>query len=260
MLYKVPDIKKFTFGEAKLPRLRVIVHSSKSIELRLRGFTRYGLFYQDYRTKAGRTVESFSVRLPDLPLSLRIHTPDVPVRHGQCYIYVDLLLGGSLVQTLTAGYIESSRPIAWPPGSWESEVGGKGYLRVIYGTDPAAGNEICETVPTNARWQILGVKCWLLTSADIADRQVRLILDDGEKAIFESLTAPVQTASQIRTYMFCAGMDSETSFDAKDQIRIGLPRRPILYEGYRIRTGTINLQSADDWGLPILWVEEWIQE
>jgi len=141
----------------------------------------------------------------------------------------------------------------------KSSVEGPGCIRAITGTDPAAGSEVCETVPTNARWRVISFRFALTTSATVADRHVQLVVDDGAGPILWGDFSPsTQPASSTLTYQASTGGVEHT--DRAGVPRIALPDNLILPQGWRIRTVTSNLQSDDDFAAPALIVEEWIEE
>jgi len=141
----------------------------------------------------------------------------------------------------------------------KSSVEGPGCIRAITGTDPAAGSEICETVPTNARWRLLGIRFSLTTSSAVADRLVQLVIDDGTTPILWGDFFPdVQTAGNIWTYQ--ASLGGVEHGNRSGIQRLALVNDLILPQGWRIRTSTANLQIDDDFAAPELIVEEWIEE
>lgn len=132
---------------------------------------------------------------------------------------------------------------------------GPGTIRSITGTDPAAGAEISETVPADARWRLMGVGLTLVTDATAANREVRLVIDDGTTIIAEIPAGVTQVASETRRYSFGAGFPRGAGAQSLNVIA---PLPPVvLGAGYRVRTLTTNLQAGDNYGAPQLLVEEW---
>jgi len=170
-----------------------------------------------------------------------------------------LMTGTTEVLLLSAQYITDHKVIQWPPGFVESSVEGPGLLRSITGTDPAAGSEITETVPTNARWRLRGIRFELATSADVADRRVLLIIDDGASVFTAIVVEAIQTADLTRAYNFYSIAPRESVFTVGN-IESPLPEDLMLLQGWRIRTSTVNLQAADDYGAPQRLVDEWIEK
>jgi hypothetical protein len=141
----------------------------------------------------------------------------------------------------------------------EGFTDGPGLIRLVTGTNPAAGQEISETVPTNARWKLLGFRFYLGCDGTAATRTVVVLVDDGATAILDFLSATDQTASQNR-YYYCFPMGFLPAAKGS-RIDIPLTLAPIMMEeGFRLVTATSNFQAGDNYGTPQLYVEEWIQE
>jgi len=160
---------------------------------------------------------------------------------------------------LRAGYLTDSKTITWPPGVFEGFTEGPGLIRRVTGTDPAAGNEISETVPTNARWRLLAMRIRLATTLPAATRRVHLILDDGVHIFAKIKCYQTQAENVTRSYTFISGLGYEDT-SAVGEAMATLPVVILLDQGYRIRTATDNLGADDDYSAPILLVEEWLEE
>lgn len=177
---------------------------------------------------------------------------------GDCWVDVTIFRGfeavGLSVATLLAGYVGLFVSLSYPNSPVEPPVSGHGAIKRIVGTNPAAGAEIIETVPTGARWRILGFSASLITSATVDDRLVTLIADDGGNALVAGIATTVQTAGLTRFYFFsdygAPLSESENSF-AVPFPNLTLPAN------FRLRTSTANIAAGDDWGAPLLLVEEW---
>lgn len=246
------------FNEAKEPILRIEAHASRSVLLRIRGFTRHGLFYRDVTTTPDRVISRDEFRLPGIPLALRIHTPTLDVRPGEVFVRADLRMGGYPCYFLCQGYVTGLAGLTWPPGIHRHELEGPGNTRVITGTDPAAGNEISETVPTNAVWKLLAIRFKLVTDATVATRRVSLKIDDGANVFYWYSFSTTQSESETKNYSLRAGSFAENNNIATEVIA-PLGGTLLLLEGFRIRTSTTNLQAGDNYGAPVLYVEEWIK-
>ncbi len=183
------------------------------------------------------------------------------VRRGQTFVQAFLQHGSveaAYQQLLVSDYVTQQAPVGWPGGILRSSVEGPGVLRSITGTDPAAGVEISETVPVNARWRLISIRFILVTSAAVANRQVDFLLDDGVTIYYRIFSSAVQTASVTLNYG--ASDQNFRGDDGGGNIQIVMPMAPVLFQGHRIRTATTALQAGDNWGAPQLYVEEWIEE
>jgi len=257
MGFRVPDIGELKFVEAMSPTLVLEAWASSSFNLLLRGCHKYGTFDLPLTTTADRAINIATIRIPALPVSLNLGTVDV-VRKGQCYCKVGIRLAGMGIIHLISDYLDSGQNLSWPHSHLRSNVGEQGYLRSVAGTNPAAGNEVSETVPTNARWRLKSLIATLVTDATVVTRVVRIVIDDGTNMLWRGSAAFDQTASWDIYYVF-----ADHTFrgdDNQGQIHMPLPRDLLLFQGWRVRTVTANLQAGDNWAAPQLLVEEWIEE
>jgi hypothetical protein len=184
---------------------------------------------------------------------------DVPTQRGQTF--VRLAVGRSMptpseLAILAQDYVTVAAPLAWPGGRIASPTEGPGAIRSITGTDPAAGVEISETVPSNTRWRLIIVRLVLATDATVGNRRIRLVLDDGVNVLAEISSANVIPPNvSNRSHWMNLGY---TNTDAGVFNLDGLPSALYLAGGYRIRSTTVNLALGDNYGPPQLLVEEWI--
>lgn len=180
---------------------------------------------------------------------------------GQTFAIVSIGIGNgnnyTETEVLAAGYISTGRRLSWPGSVIGAPIEGDGALRVITGTTPGAGVEISETVPTNARWQLLAFKARLTASATVANRTPRLTIDDGTNVVIESPTSATQAAAAVDPYYWVAALGYTFGASGSDIVN-GLPAPTFLRAGFRMRTSTINLQVGDTWDQVFYFVREWI--
>lgn len=153
-------------------------------------------------------------------------------------------------------------------GGWsctdESSLDGRGALKTVTGTNPPgvatgdSGGEISESVPVNARWVLIGVQTVLVTSATPAVRRINLVLDDGTDIISGGSAHVTQNQSLNYRYIWQDNYPNVPT-GLTDLIFNNLATTP-LSTGYRIRSSTTNLKMGDNYGAPILYVEEWLEE
>lgn len=183
-------------------------------------------------------------------------------RRGQFFVQLAVFRGagasGFRHQILASGYVAFDLALGWPGSGICSPLDGPGILRSITGTNPAAGAEIVEVVPTNARWLLRGFVATLTTSATVANRSVHLRVDDGVTGLFDSSPGFAHVASIPRNYNFSARVSPTVGVD--NEIYCSIPEDLRLFSGWRISTSTGLLQAGDDWGAPQLLVEEWIED
>lgn len=209
-----------------------------------------------------RSQVQLNVRLPDgFLLNLSILTAGTFTRRGQCFAQLALRrVTGSLraaISYLVQGYATNTNELTWPYGPSENAVVDTGILRSIAGTDPAAGVEISETVPTGARWRLHGLVVPLVTNATAANRLVQVVVDDGT-TIFNRFPAVAVQAASLTVQYSAAALGAASVAAGADNI-ILLPTPLDLLQGWRVRTVTTNLQAGDNFGAPQLRVEEWIE-
>ena len=180
---------------------------------------------------------------------------------GQCWALLELVRGftGAItdLSAIVSGYVTANQPLAWPGSPARGTLDGPGALRSVTGTNPAAGVEISETVPTGARWRLNALASFLTPDATVANRTARLLIDDGTNILWQSEPGGVATAGAAWRYTAGAGIPRLAgAFDIQTW---SLPTDLILLAGWRVRTLTASLQAADDWDAPFLLVEEWIE-
>jgi hypothetical protein len=183
-------------------------------------------------------------------------------RRGQCWARVQFTFGRNGVAdafgTVLQGYITDTAGLSLNGSLIGSSADGPGVIRSITGTDPAAGVEISETVPTNARWRVFGVAATLVTDATVANREAALVLDDGTTVNSRSPSRFNHAASLTRLYSFAP--QHRIVAVATDTTQTPPMPDAILMGGARVRTITTNLQAGDNWSAPQLLVEEWIED
>ncbi|MBA7544423.1 hypothetical protein ES705_36779 [subsurface metagenome] len=194
-------------------------------------------------------------------LHLQIRIESGAILPGECFVTVHIIRGlggaGVRVSTLFSDYVTPLVAPTYPVSGINQSTSGVGAVRSITGTDPAAGAEISETVPANAKWEILAVRFTLVTLAVAGDRVIHLQLDDGTNIFSDVCVSTVHAASITKIYNF-ANFGS-TQLAPIDCLYIPLPPLPLL-AGYRIQTSTENLAVDDDFSAPQLLVKEWLVE
>ena len=181
---------------------------------------------------------------------------------GQCFVKVEVIRGrtGAVIAlgTVIQGYITASQALAWPGSSLAESTDGEPLPRVVTGTNPAAGGEISETVPTGARWTVWAIRATLVTGASGGSQAPRIAYDDGSTTFYEGHCHSLQGANISRTYHWSiAGPDiADVISSARNQ---SIPAGLWLPAGSRILTATANLGVDDDWGAPTLSVGELLE-
>lgn len=181
---------------------------------------------------------------------------------GQTYARLSLQRGDASVGhdqfTLASDTITVGKPLVWPGGKTFGPLEGPGAMRAIAGTTPAAGADITETVPTAARWELVAFRAQLLNDANVANRQVALVLDDGSNSYLQIESTTNQTASTLRKYNFSNSIGTFiTGVNQNWMLPLGTNIR--MPAGHRIRTVTAGIQVGDQWSAIVYLVREWIE-
>lgn len=194
-------------------------------------------------------------------LNLRVAPIAGTPRIGQCWALVELVRGfsgaTSVVGTLVSGYVTTNQPLAWPGSPMRGTLEGPGVIRSITGTDPAAGAEVSETVPTGARWRLIAMNVVLGTDATVANRNVTITIDDGVNLVYQGGVNRNQVASTTIGYSFGSGTGAFG--DSLNAVLGSLPAPLVLLPGWRIATSTLGRVAGDNFGAPQLTVEEWLE-
>ena len=249
----------FRFLERHTPQIYIKTWSNAARTIDLGVVTKHGLTKYKHVTTADRSVKGETFRVPDVPTAVMVEVMATPVRRGECYASVFLGFAGVSWMHIGCGYLHDGGVLAWPPGKFESSVEGPGLLRSITGTDPAAGVEISETVPTNARWKLRGICYSLVTSTTVGTRRTGIVIDDGTNIIERMWCQDQQAENLTRSYFF-ASRTPPTPASVGSEFYGSLPIDCILFQGWRVRTLTADFQAGDNYGAPQLYVEEWLEE
>jgi hypothetical protein len=181
---------------------------------------------------------------------------------GPTYIVVQVVRGrgdaATVLATILAGYVTDIQALGFPgsPITLSTEVAG--FLRMLTGTAPAAGAEISEAVPSNARWRLLRLFAFFQTTAAAGNRIVRLkFVAGGAGSAFVTHTT-VQGPSTTTFYTWAPGL--ALAYDAAGLAATApLPHDPLLAASSTFQTDTFGLQAGDLWSTPQFAVREWFE-
>lgn len=210
-----------------------------------------------------RTAKSSIIVTPDgWLLGGEVFVSGAAPNIGQTYVVVEIVRGLASsalpLQVIAAGYLSAKQPLPFPGVQITSSLDGGGALRSITGTNNGAGNEVQETVPTGARWELLAFRGVLTSSATVANRRPSLLFDDGVNTYFRVTSNQNQAASLTFTYDHAAGV-TQVANTTDGLIVSPLPVGARLGAGHRIRTITIGLQAGDTWTAIQYLVREWLE-
>jgi hypothetical protein len=158
--------------------------------------------------------------------------------------------------TILADYVTNNVPAAYPGAGIRHSLDGPGYIHRTTGAMPAAGAEIADAFPANARTKIIAALASLVSSATVATRVAAFVIDDGATPCWRHDGVYGQTATLTVSYSVYAGNDTLTQNNGTNHV--ALPLWAALPGGYRFRTQTAALQVGDQWAATNYLVEEWI--
>jgi hypothetical protein len=186
--------------------------------------------------------------------------------YGQTYVLVQLVRGISgpiqVLATLVGGCLTATQAIGFPGSPVRSSIEGGGYIRDIHGSSPAAGHEQLETVPTNARWELLYIFHALTTVAGGGNRTPNLALQGNGPGAIGVYPNSAQGAATIKLWSWGVGLPLtqvlvlSSGFQVVEQ---ALPKTALLLAGNTWGTSTDGLAAGDQWGAPEYWVREWLE-
>lgn len=181
---------------------------------------------------------------------------------GQTFVILQIVRGTGaglvLLGTLLQGYVTSTQGLGWPGSPIASSTEGGGYHRTITGTQPAAGGDVVEFVPTGARWELLRIFLQLTTSATAGTRVPFLGIQQGGGMFFRSKSSTTVAASGGLLMTWAAGLHYETQLDAGWPL-FQLPRSNYLKAGDSIQSFATGMAAGDQWAAPIYNVREWLE-
>lgn len=227
------------------------------------GATRPSPFVQTLTPTTDRAASSVIVGMPDgWLLNAQVIVSGGSPLLGQAFARLTLVRGlQSSAQELcpiARGYITAKQAIGFPLLGDLDTLAGAGALRSITGTQPAAGAEISEAVPTGARWALVALEVDLTTNGNAANRVPQLTLDDGTTVYARTSVNVNQTASLTWRNSFQAG-GSQISDATRAVVRTPIGDALMLGAGHRLRTVTANIDAGDQYAAPQLLVREWIE-
>lgn len=183
-------------------------------------------------------------------------------KRGQTYIKLEAIRGANLTPLVLApllqGYVTANQNLGYPGSPLQGSFEGDGFTRFVSGTQPAAGNEWSETVPTGARWELLNLAVDLTTNGTPADRLAVLGCRNAGQLFFRSpQTRVIPAGRTIRNYWTTAAAVNPS---VKDDVPVAqLAPGLQLHAGHTFDSGTSNLQAGDAYGAPFYQVREWLE-
>jgi hypothetical protein len=134
---------------------------------------------------------------------------------------------------------------------------GRGNIRSIQGTNPAAGVEVSEAPPNNAYWRVQTVRMSVVGGGAVFDPS--WTITDGSNIKWDALLPQIGAAATRNLLLERNGFEASfsTGYDGRGNWRTRLPEID-LPQTFVIATE--DTTADDDYASPELVVEEWLVE
>jgi hypothetical protein len=166
-------------------------------------------------------------------------------------VAVTLLVAGAerAIATLVSGPLGGLSPLVWQENAYPSIYRDQPIPGTITTSQPAAGAEHSITISGGPFLALHAARFQLVTSADVANRTIRLLSRHGGMTIAAAGATAAHVASENKAYIWLAGVRTERV----SAVTTFLPDPPpTLPQGATIFTETTNIQAADQWQTGIL--------
>lgn len=207
------------------------------------------------------TVREFSVGVGYL-LNVAVFAVSGGPSIGQTFAKIEVIRGqgasARVLGVVVADYLTANQPVAWPGSPIRNSLESDGFVRSFTGTDPAAGNDWSETVPTGARWELIAVRAALNTNATVINRYAHLRLNaNGATLGIYGASAALPASTGVK-FNWGAGLPTQAPNPSGEGM-LPFPMGLRAMGAYVIASYTGNLQAGDDWDAPIVTVREWLE-
>jgi hypothetical protein len=161
---------------------------------------------------------------------------------------------------LFADYVTTQATSAYPNGRVLSPTEGPGLVYTTGPSNPVAGADWTFLIPTNCRQRIRSIHASFVTAAAVANRNIRVIVQDVGGTAFRAAAAvsvPASTGALV-------SMSSVPVYTPIDPLTIPIPLpADLVLTGatglaMNVTTNTVNIQAADQWSTIRFLVEEWL--
>lgn len=159
-------------------------------------------------------------------------------------------------QLLFSDYVTTQVSGGYPGGRITSPTEGPGALKAAQVAAPGAGLDWAISVPSNARWRLLSAIATLTTAVAVANRQVQISVGVGAGEVYRGSPNQNIVASTTARVSFSSAPQSFALMPTN--VHVPIPVSIYMGLGDVLSTNTLNIQAADQWGIPTVGVEEWI--
>lgn len=184
---------------------------------------------------------------------------------GQCLasIYLARAQGGGNViyRQLAQDYVTAMQGPSWPDGRIVSGLEGPGLLRNIVISNPPAGQDPSQAVPTGARWRVRGMQGrFHSTSAPNPTEDPRFqVVDTGPNVVTLAGGGYGIVATQFSFMVWFPGATLLQNIASQQEYTTPLPIDCVVLGGWTVRIQTASIQAADTWDSVTLFVEELLE-
>ena len=244
------------FGRTAQLQLKITSQASVSAALQIRLATREGISEFVHTDSGDGLVQTNTFNISDIPIFVSITNPANTLTQGDCYVTLELLAQGEVVYVLCSGFVYIQKGISWPAASTADAIPGRGRIKMVTTTDPAAGASKTLAVPDGRIWHVLAARYSILNSATVANRIPQIIFTDAsgnDRFTTRGQSYTVADAEETVTAMQW-GAKPEHIVDTGPKII--LPANLYVPDGSSLKIGYVSVQAGDQISTIIIWVEE----
>lgn len=227
-------------------------------EVEIVGFTKHEIFNFKHTHAGDGTVETDTFRTSDIPLGVSVHTTSATVERGEYWVALYLRVNRERIMKLCSGYVSRQSSIAWPQVQSENELGKRGNFKIVSVSNPAAGADFSEAVPTGEHWIIQFVTLTFATSAVGGARNVHMTFAPNATATpLDHFADTTQTQNLTRQLNFHTAGFTSDRLDA-DQVLVNISPKIHLLAGGLVASAILNIQVADQLSDIEIYVEQFM--
>lgn len=250
--------KQLTYQEGVTFSLKIQSLAKSIATLTLRVITKEGMSVFKHITIATGAIATDTFRISDIPILVSLTDETGAYNQGACFATVSLMQGSDKLYEMCSGYVYKLKSLSYPSNNGQDMVPGAGRLLSFAGIDQAAGTEIQEVVPTGRLWRLRSIYFSFTTDANVANRRVHLQGTFAGDILFDIYTNIDQAASTTKKYSFTNTANSSLTENG-NVIMGNLPDNIWLSSDDTLNTSTLNKQVGDNFGPPIIQVEEFFR-
>jgi hypothetical protein len=159
---------------------------------------------------------------------------------------------------LFADYTTLTEPIGWPGGRVLNLADGPGAMALFTVGNPAAGADWSFTLTANQKMRIQSFNAQLVTSATVANRIVRTLVNPAGNINPVWQAPPSQVIPASTTAQVSAASGQFTATTDTTTVNVALPSPLLMGPTDVVQVKTLNLQVGDQWSNIAIHAEAWI--